>query len=155
MPDDTIPLCDGDLPPMPIIHAREAATAVRCRRGGTRRPCDGVHICFSPEFASGRVEHVDCPVRNVSAGGFAIEFDGPLEMGLAGHVTYRTLSGLPVHIGCTVRHCKPLGAGRFLVGLKLDRRLQPDELRPARARQGRELAPGLRPRRLRATPPGG
>jgi hypothetical protein len=54
-----------------------------------------------------------------------------------------------VHVGCVVRHCVEQVDGLFQIGLKLDRKLQLAEMRPMHSGPGREVAPGIRPRKLK------
>jgi hypothetical protein len=151
MPDnDPIPLeeCSGQS----IINESvtdDDRVSVRCRRKLARRSCSGMRVCFSPQFDSGKVDPTECPVVDISAGGFSIEYDRRTPLGLCGTITYRAESGLPVHIGCTVRHCVEQMDGLFRLGIKLDRRLQAAEMRPIRTTIGRELAPGIRARKLK------
>jgi hypothetical protein len=152
MADEPIPLYDGELSGSVIIPDGPSGAlgtpTVRSRRVHKRRPGDGVCVCFSPTLFSGRVEHVECPVFNISAKGFAIEYDRKLEVGVTGYITYRTVSHQPVHVSCRVQRCSPLENGHFLVGLKLNRKLEIEETKPAKPRPGRDLAPGLRARKL-------
>lgn len=148
--NDPIPLeeCSGQ----PIVNesaADDAHVSVRCRRKLPRRTHQNMRICFSPQFDSGKVDPTECPVVDISAGGFSIEYDRRIPLGLRGAITYRAESGLPVHIGCTVRHCVEQMDGLFRIGIKLDRRLQAAEMRPIRTTVGRELAPGIRARKLK------
>jgi len=153
MSEETIPLFDGEPTGASIIQTGHGsirgATAVRCRRGSPRRACEHVHVCFTPHYSSGRIQHVECPAINISIRGFAIEFDEQVQKGTAGYLDYRTVSGRPVHVRCVVRRCAPLENGHYLLGLELDRKLQFDECKPARRGLGREIAPGMRPRKLR------
>jgi hypothetical protein len=155
MPDDAIPLYDGEPTGAKIIHQEQPSegantqSAVRSKRSSPRKACDRVHVCFSLQRQLGRVEHIECPVVNMSAGGFAIEFDEALAVGVTGHIAYWTISHRPVRVSCSVRRCQPLDHGRYLLGIRLDRKLDFEERRPARIRAGRDVAMGLRPRKLR------
>ena len=122
---------------------------MRCKRSSPRHSADGIRVCFSPQVQLGRVEHVECPLINMSATGLAIEFDQRLGLGVMGYVAYWTMSRQPVRVSCTVRQCQPLENRRFLLGLKLDRKLTFDERRLAKMRPGRDLMPGVHPRKLR------
>ena len=165
--NDSIPLYDGDLSGAEIIHENGDAPAspdvdgrpaqsddvgnnrrVRCRRRNARRPCERVHVCFSPSAPSGRVEHVECPVRDISKTGFAVEFDRPLATGVSGYISYYTISHQPVRVSCSVRHCHPLGEGRYFLGLTLNRDLSLEEQRPSKTGPGRSVSPCFRPRPL-------
>jgi hypothetical protein len=150
MPDnESIPLeeCGGEA----TIHLpADARISVRCRRKLARHNYRNMmRICFSPQFDSGKVDPTECPVVDISAGGFSIEYDRRTPLGLRGTISYRADSGLPVHIGCTVRHCVEQMDGLFRLGIKLDRKLQVAELRPIRIAIGREIAPGIRARKLK------
>jgi hypothetical protein len=95
------------------------------------------------------VEYVECPLIDMSASGAAIEFDERLGVGVVGYITYSTMSRQSVRVSCIVCGCQPLEGGRFRLGLKLDRKLNFEERRPAKTRPGRDLMPGVHPRKLR------
>ena len=80
---------------------------------------------------------------------FAIEYDRKLNVGLRGQVAYLTVGHQPVRVSCSVRRCAPMDNGRFLVGLKLDRLLNFEEKRIAKASSCKLAALGLRSRKLR------
>lgn len=159
--DEPIPLDDSDDPnaPIPLEDAPEhsaiivpeskAATSVRCRRRDVRRAQGSAVICFTLESASGRVENAECPVLNISRTGVAIVFDQDVSLGASASIAYRSISGRPVHRGVTVRQCRPREDGHYDLGLQFDRPLQFDEARPARHGPGREVAPGIRARKLK------
>ena len=153
MSDEPIPLCDGEPSGATIRHETAGAglgsPALRCRRSSTRKEFDRVSVCFSVQVELGRADHVECPVIDTSANGFAIEFDAKVEPGTRGYISYWTLGHRPARIGGRVRRCEPLPNGRFLLGIELDRKLAREERRPAKKRQGHEIAMGLRPRKLR------
>ena len=155
--DDPIPLEESSGSPIiPLgVPAGESAdfqdtgTSVRIHRKQSRRSCTNTRVCFSPEFDSGKVDPTECPVINISAGGFALEFDRRLVVGQRGTITYRAENGRPVNVGCVTRQCIEQMDGLFRLGLKLDRKLQPEEMRPLRVAVGRDLAPGIRARKLK------
>jgi hypothetical protein len=149
--EDSIPLVDGAPSGAAIIHEKvsSAAATPRGKRHVPRTACQNTHICFTHEDSAGRIDNVECPVINISLRGFAIEIDTLLRAGTRGSVTYRAATGRPVHVGCCVLRCQPLAPGRFHLSLKLDRKLQFEETKPARLGIGREVAPGIRPRKLR------
>ena len=153
MSDEPIPLYDGELSGAKIIpdgaERAEQQVETRVKRQRPRRSFDRVHVCFSPMYQSGRVEHVECPVIDMSESGLAIEYDRKLGKGVTGHVSYRTISNQPVRVSCTVRRCAVMDNGHFEVGVQLNRRLRSEEMRPAKVRPGRELAAGVRARKLR------
>jgi hypothetical protein len=153
MADETIPLWDGEPSDAEIIHphgSNGAATkAVRTRRRSPRRCYEGVHVCFSPDLPSGLLEHIECPVIDLSARGLAIEFDRRLEIGVTGYISYQTVSHQPVRVSCRVRRCSPLEDGHYRLGIRFDRNLRPEERMPAKVRPGREVSPGIRARKLR------
>ncbi len=165
MDADTIPLYDGEPSGAKIIHethrsesldghasteSAEAAGPLRHKRRTPRSECEHILVCFSPCDPSGRVEHVACPVFNISRGGFALEFDRALDVGVMGHISYLTVGHRPVRVSCSVRHCLAIGGGRYRLGIALDRYLDREERKPAKAIPGREVAPGIRTRVLRA-----
>lgn len=165
MSDETIPLYDGELSGATIIPEGGAASAgsgtpsgtaqpPRPKRRNPRRPCHGVLVCFSPRLASGCVEHVLCPVLNISKGGIEIEYDREVATGAPASVAYRTISQRSVRVTGAVRHCSAVGNGRFRIGVELSRFLDCEELKPAKALPGRDVASGVRARKLRpmATP---
>ncbi|QDV91777.1 hypothetical protein RAS2_28830 [Phycisphaerae bacterium RAS2] len=159
--DDSIPLDGSDdlNAPIPLEDAPEhsaiivpeskAATSVRCRRREVRRTQGSAMICFTLERASGRVDNAECPVLNISRTGVAIVFDQEVNVGTSASIAYRSISGRPVHRGVTVRQCRPREDGLVELGLQFDRPLQFDEARPARHGPGREVAPGIRSRKLK------
>ncbi len=156
--DDPIPLEESTLTWADIVPDQSAMDAPIATDGGHKRAharheCMSVSICLTLEHQSGKVEHVECPVVNASAGGFAVLYDAVLKKGMRGKVSYRSATGRPVNVACTVRHCAPAEEGRFRLGLKLDRPLKFEEARPARTGMGREVSPGLRPRKLKAVLP--
>lgn len=150
--NDPIPLEDGPASGLPIIPdsgtSGGESSKVRQRRASLRKHCDRVHVCFSPEYPSGVIDNVECRVINISRGGFAIEFDRHLAKGTRGTISYRAISGRPVSVGCRVLDCVALSAGRYRLNLGLDRKLQVEEAKPASLAIGREIAPGVRPRKL-------
>lgn len=161
---DAIPLYDGEPSDAKIIHetrrfglpdgtsspGNDAGTRpLRRKRRIPRAECTHIQVCFSPCDPAGRVEHVACPVFNISRAGFAIEFDRPLAVGVAAHIAYQTVGHRPIRVSCSVRHCQPIGGGRYRLGIALDRFLDREERRPAKTIPGREVAPGIRVRALR------
>ncbi len=153
MSDEPIPLYDGEPSGAKIIpdgaERAEQQVETRIKRQSPRRKYERVHVCFSPMYQSGRLEHVECPVIDMSECGLAVEYDRKLQKGVTGHISYRTISHQPVRISCTVRHCSEMDNGHFEVGVQLNRRLRSEEMRPAKVRPGRELAAGVRARKLR------
>lgn len=163
----SIPLYEGELSGASIVHdntpaenlpdhrwdasAALATPSIRQKRQSVRKPCEHVQVCFCPNDPSGRIEHVACPVINISKGGFSIEFDRPLAVGITGSITYHTVSHRPVHVSCSIKHCDSIGNGRYRLGIKLDRELNHEELKPCKVGLGRDIAPGVRPRKLRTT----
>lgn len=159
--DEPIPLEDSDDPNAPIpleetagqsaiiVPESKADTSVRCRRRDVRRTQGSAALCLTLERASGRVDNAECPVLNISRTGVAIVFDQEVGVGASASVAYRSISGRPVHRGVTVRQCRPREDGHYDLGLQFDRPLQFDEARPARHGPGREVAPGIRARKLK------
>lgn len=152
MSDEPIPLWEGELSgsiPIPERRPDTATQTVRSARKAPRSQCDGAHVCFSPDLPSGVQEHVECPVIDKSAQGFAIEYDRRLEPGVRGYVTFVTVGHQPVRVSCSVRRCVPLDNGHYLLGLMLDRPLNFEEKRLAKSTAGKLIALGIRPRKLR------
>ncbi len=153
MANESIPLWDGESSGAEIIYedpARIGGTStLRSRRKSPRKDCERIHVCFSPDLPSGLVEHAECPVVNMSATGFAIEYDREIKPGIAAYISYQTVGHLPVRISCTVRRCKPLEGGLYVIGIQLDRKLEHVERRPVKVGPGREVFPGIRARKLR------
>ncbi len=153
MSDEPIPLYDGEPSGAKIRHetvgSSPSSPPLRCRRSNVRKECDQVSVCFSVQLALGRVDHVECPVFDVSVKGVAIEFDKKVEPGIRGYISFWTLGHRSVRVGGCVRRCKALQDGRFLLGIELDRKLAREERSPAKKRPGREIAMGMRPRKLR------
>ncbi|MCG8409162.1 MAG: PilZ domain-containing protein [Phycisphaerales bacterium] len=165
MADDFIPLYEGELSGARIVHdndssdgvadrgpgpsATNATQSLRRKRQSARKPCEQTCVCLTPNDPSGRIEHVACPVIDISKNGFSLEFDRHLAVGITGSISYRTVSHRPVHVSCCIRHCQLLENGRYRLGIKLDRELNHEELKPAKTGFGRDVAPGVRTRKLR------
>jgi hypothetical protein len=159
MTDEPIPLYDGEPSGAKIVHSTyerlspaDTQTA-QSRRGSARRPQEGVFVCLTVEYKNGKVEHVECPVINMSASGVAVEFDQKVELGVTGAIQYSTISHQPVRTCCSITRCQPLDNGRFLLALKLNKPLSVEERRPAKLRPGRQLVSGLHSRKLRELQP--
>ena len=163
--DEPIPLYDGEstgaeiipeggAPPDASGSPADGSTTKppRPKRRSPRWRSRGVLVCFSPRLASGRVEHVLCPLCNISKGGVEIEYDREVAAGAPASVSYRTISRRRVRVTGTVRHCSPMGDGRFRIGVDLCRHLDYEELKPATALPGRDVAPGVRARKLQPLP---
>ncbi|MBX3395438.1 MAG: PilZ domain-containing protein [Phycisphaerae bacterium] len=165
MSDEPIPLWDGEPSGAEIRHdtvrhdAAGSATnfgtghasGLTTRRRDSRHECERIFVCFSASDPMGRAEYVECPVFDFSKSGLALEFDRRLAIGTACTIAYRTVSRQPVHVSGSVRHCRDLDGGRYRVGIRLARTLKLDELRPAKRRDGQDIAPGIRARSLRDT----
>lgn len=153
MNDEPIPLYDGEPLATEIIHhvctpGGVSSQGVRPKRTKARTPTEKVHICFSPLLPEGHVDHVECPVVDMATDGIGVEYDRELKAGVTGHVAYRTVGRDSVRVSCHVGRCVPMDNGHFLIGLKLDRELRPEERKPAKVGAGREIAAGIRPRKL-------
>jgi hypothetical protein len=152
MSEESIPLYDGELSGSAIIPDEEfvgdEANVAHSRRAVARRDCERVHVCFSAELDDDRVDHVECPVLNISKGGMAIEFDKPMRHGAKGSVSFRNVGNQPVRVNARVMRCAAQGKGRFILGLRFDRTLLVEECKPAYVRPGRDVSPGLRARKL-------
>ncbi len=153
LPLDPIPLEDAGPSGTKIVFQGDAgalgAPTVRSKRASVRKVCADVHVCLTIEMSLGRSEHVECPVIDMSSGGFALEFDRQVAAGTQGYIAYWTVSHRPVRLSRCVKRCSVLPNGRFCLGMKLNRRLDCEERRPAKTRPGREVALGMRPRKLR------
>lgn len=153
--DDSIPLCEQSTARIPILHqsrsAAESGSArpIRGKRHDARHHVENVLVCFSSHDASGRLDHADCPLVDVSREGVALVCDRRVTVGSRCFVSYRTISQQPVHIGGVVKNCARIDAARYRIGLLLDRHLQQDELKPAKARAGRSVSPVHHGRKLR------
>ena len=158
MSDEPIPLWEGELSGAAIVPERGAGAAVQTVRSGRKAPrtqCDGAYVCFSPDLPSGVQEHVECPVIDKSAQGFAVEYDRRLEAGVRAHLAFITVGHQPVRVSCSVRRCAPLENGHYVIGLKLDRPLNFEEKRLAKSTAGKLISLGIRPRKLREAKPAG
>ena len=151
--DDAIPLEDGEITGCQITPESRSdggvMTTVRTKRKMARKNVGRSFLCFGATLAGGKTDQAACPIVDISTKGLAFEYDQEIKLQSKGFVAYRSVSGRPVHITCVVRRCIPMEGGRFLIGVLLDRKLQFDEIRPAQASPGREIAPNLRPRKLR------
>lgn len=155
--DDPIPLWDGPVSATPIIHESrnasngEARNGVRAKRQHTRHSMENVLVCFSMHDASGRLDHVDCPLVDMSCDGVAIVYDRRTAVGVRCFVSYRTVSQQPVHVGGVVKNCAKVTASRFRIGVLLDRQLHKEEQKPAKHLPGRSVSPTHQGRRLRGS----
>lgn len=153
MSDEPIPLYDGELSGSIILPERGSSSTdtntVRSRRTNPRKGCENVHVCFSPETESGKVDNAECPLVNISSHGMAIEYDRPLRKGLSANVSYYSITRIPVHVGCAIRNCVALDNGHYQIGLRLNRPLKYEERKPMRVGAGRVVSPSVRARRLR------
>ncbi len=153
MSDEPIPLFDGELSGSVILPERGSnsvpAQTLRSRRASPRKGCENVHVCFSPETPSGLVDNAECPLIDISSQGMAIEYDRPLLKGASAHVSYYSITRIPVHVGCMVRHCEALDNGHFLIGLRMNRTLKFEERKPMRIGHGRVVSPTVRARKLK------
>jgi PilZ domain len=152
---DPIPLCEGSSTPIEIVYAtRESPDGretrpVRAKRNNPRRALDRVEVCLSCHDASGRSDHIDCPLIDISQDGVAVACDRRVAVGTRCYISYRTVSQQPVHVGGVVKNCARIEAARYRVGLLLDRRLAKEEQKPAKSRPGRSVSPTHHGRKLR------
>lgn len=149
---EPISLYDGEPSASIIVHDRATIPAeqtIRGRRTDPRKSLEGAWVLFAPEVRIGQPDQVECPLVNISAGGFAVYYDRVLKAGVRGYVSYRSICDLPIRVGFTVQRCKPKENGLFLVGAKFDHRLRYEDRRPATVRRGREVVPGIRARRIK------
>lgn len=153
MSDEPIPLFDGEPSGSVILPERGSSSVparmLRSRRVSPRKGCENVHVCFSPETPSGLVDNAECPLINISSLGMAVEYDKPLRKGTSAHVSYYSITRIPVHVGCMVRHCDTLDNGRYLIGLRMSRTLKYEERKPMRVGHGRVVSPTVRARKLK------
>lgn len=157
MSDEPIPLYDGEPTGAVIRHetstlkgsAPAAGGAVQVRRKAARHDCERILVCFTPQDPTRCAENVNCPVVNLSKGGIALEYDRKMLSGISCFITYRTVSQQAVHISGVVRHCRDIGGGHYQLGIKFTRNLRIEELKPAKFRPGRDVAPGLHARNLK------
>lgn len=153
--DDSIPLSEGSSSPVQIIHTTHRAPdggeirPVRGKRNTPRRQLDNVEVCLSAHDASGRTDHVDCPLVDVSQDGVAVVCDRRVSVGIRCYVSYRTVSHQPVHVGGVVKNCAKIGASRYRIGILLDRHLRREEQKPAKCLPGRSVSPTHHGRKLR------
>ena len=155
--DDPIPLCEPSSTPVQIIH-RTAKTPdadtdrpVRGKRQRPRRQIEKVEVCLSTHDASGRTDHIDCPLVDVSQDGVAVVCDRRVSVGTRCYVSYRTVSQQPVHVGGVVMNCARIESARYRIGLMLDRRLRNEEQKPAKCLPGRPVSPSHQGRKLRGS----
>lgn len=147
--EETIPLEEGSLSAPAIIPDRSGiGVQLRGRRTSSRKSFEGVWVVFSPETRPGHVDHVECPLLDLSGVGIAVQYDRPLKAGVHARIAYRSVCDVPINVPCTVRRCVPLEGGGYRIGAQFDVKLRVENRRPARARPGRELVPGIRARRI-------
>ncbi len=153
--DEPIPLSEGPSSPVQIIHATRKspeggeARQVRGKRHTPRRHMDNVEVCLSTHDASGRTDHIDCPLFDVSQDGIAVVCDRRVTIGTRCYVSYRTVSHQPVHVGGVIKNCSKMEAARYRIGILLDRRLRNEEQKPAKCLSGRSVSPTHHGRKLR------
>lgn len=149
---DPIPLVEGEpcaaiiLPPDGRTSANEPS--VRGARDSVRHSYEGVSVCLSIQDGSGRVDHAECPVVDLSASGVGLLYDRRVEPGVTGHVSFRTIDQKPVRVACIIKRCRPIHDRLYELGIRFKRRLDRVEQRPQKLRPGRELASGIRPRKF-------
>ena len=124
------------------------ASALRSSRRWPRKACARGLLCFNRVLPNGRTDSAACPIQNVSLTGIAFEYDAPLKVGTLGSVCYKGVSGQNVMIGCTIRQCRDMGQGRYVIGAHLDRKLSSEDEKPDRSNNGREVGFVVRPRKL-------
>jgi hypothetical protein len=132
----------------PVIRPLPTSS-LRSSRRCPRKVCARGLLCFTRTTPNGRTDSAACPIQNVSVTGIAFEYDEPLKVGSLGSICYRTASGQPVMIGCTIRQCRDMGGGKFVIGAHFDRKLGSEEDKPDRSNSGRDFGYVTRPRRLR------
>lgn len=151
--DAPIPLCE-EAPSGSIIfpspRAEPSASTVRGRRVSPRKSFERVWVLFSPEVRPGEIDHTECPIIDISAGGAAVQYDQLLKNDIKGYICYRSVCDMPIRIGFSVRRCVERDGG-YLIGVQFDRKLRYEDRRPARIPPGREIVPGIRARRLAAS----
>lgn len=152
---ESIPLYDGPPTHAKIIAASPASSEgdstgpVRHRRQASRKAAENVEVCLSAHDASGRTDHCECPLLDISAGGAAVLFDRVVIPGSRCYVSYRSVSRQPVNVGGTARNCERMGPKQYRIGIKFDRSLAKEEQRAAKRRIGKSVSPIHQARRLR------
>lgn len=150
---DSIPLEEGEILSHVILPDQNSAIQrdyhLRGHRDATRRRTEGATVCLTLQDQAGRVEHIECPVMDLSATGVGLVFDQEIEQGRSCQIAYQTASHRLVRLHATVKRCVQTGPGRFEIGLRFTHRLEADQLRIVRRRPGRDITIGARMRKLR------
>jgi len=146
---EPIELFDGEIVSKVILSesARESQRT-RGRRDSARRAAKGVTVCFTPQDESGRVEHVECPLVDLSASGLGLVFDKAIDVDRACQIAYQTASHRLVRLNARVKRCVQVGDQRFEIGLRFTQRITAEQQLIVKRRPGRDITIGSRMRQL-------
>ena len=151
---DPIALCEGDIVSKVLLHESSIERMrPRGRRDSARRVTKGVTVCFTPSDESGRVEHVECPLLDLSSSGLGLTYDKPIDVDRACEVAFQTVSHRLVRVHARVKRCIRIGENRFEVGLQFTHRITAEQQLIAKRRPGRDITIGSRMRPLVSTAP--
>ena len=146
---DPIELYDGEIVSKVVLHesAREAAKT-RGRRDSARRIAKGVTVCFTPQDESGRVEHAECPLVDLSSSGIGLVYDKEIDVDRACEIAYQTASHRLVRLHARVKRCICIGENRYELGLRFTHRITAEQQLIVKRRPGRDITIGSRMRQL-------
>lgn len=151
---DPIALVDGEISGKVLLHESSLdRSRPRGRRDSARRVSKGVTVCFTPSDESGRVEHVECPLVDLSSSGLGLTFDKPIDLDRACEIAFQTASHRLVRVHARVKRCMQVGENRYEVGLQFTHRLTAEQQKIVRRRPGRDITIGSRMRPLVSTAP--
>lgn len=151
---DPIALCEGDITSKVVLHESNIdRTRLRGRRDSARRVSKGVTVCFTPQDESGRVEHVECPLVDLSSSGLGLVYDKAIDAGRTCLIAFQTASHRLVRVHARVKRCISTGENRYEVGLRFTHRLTAEQQLIVKRRPGRDITVGSRMRPLIAAGP--
>lgn len=151
---EPIALVDGEIVSKVVLHESSLdRSRPRGRRDSARRVTKGVTVCFTPQDESGRVEHVECPLVDLSSSGIGLVYDKPIDVDRACQVAFQTASHRLVRVHARVKRCICIGESRYEVGLRFTHRITAEQQLIVKRRPGRDITIGSRMRPLASTTP--
>lgn len=151
---EPIALCEGEITSKVVLHESSLdRSRPRGRRDSARRVSKDVTVCFTPQDESGRVEHVECPLVDLSSSGVGLVYDKPIDVDRACDLAFQTASHRLVRVHARVKRCISISENRYEVGLRFTQRLTAEQQLIVKRRPGRDITIGSRMRPLAAAGP--
>jgi len=148
---EPIEMFDGEIVSKVILSESGLdAPRTRGRRDSARRIAKDVTVCFTPQDESGRIDHVECPLLDLSASGACLVFDKPIDVDRACQIAYQTASHRLVRLHARVKRCVAVGDNRYELGLRFTHRITAEQQLIVRRRPGRDINIGSRMRQLQS-----